>query len=76
MPFWVVFSSTVFRLFEAGDINEISEIGDLNNFPLLCGTDQVQGFEVHASISGILVSLSIAHFANMGEQVPTFPAVH
>ena len=53
----------VFGLFEADDISEISEIDDLDNFPLLCGIDQVQGFEVHAFISGILVSLSIAYFA-------------
>ena len=32
-------------LFEAGDINAISGIDDLNDFPLLCGTDQEQGFE-------------------------------
>ena len=68
----------VFWFFEAGDINEISEIGHLNNVPVLCGTDQVQGFEVHPFISGILVSLSNAHFttsyvtANIWEQVPTF----
>ena len=56
-----MFSSMVICFFEAGDINEISEIGDLNDFPLLCGTDQ--GFEVHAFISAILANLSIAHFA-------------
>ena len=53
----------VFHFFEAGDINETSEIGDLSSFLLLCGTDKVQSFEVHAFISGILVSLSITHFA-------------
>ena len=61
IPFGVVFPSMVLCFFEAGNINEISEIGDLNNFLLLSGTDQVQGFEVHAFISGILVSLPIAH---------------
>ena len=45
----------VFHFFEAGDINETSEIGDLSSFLLLCGTDKVQSFEVHAFISGILV---------------------
>lgn len=35
-----------FCVFEVDDINEISEIGGLNNFLLLCGTDQVQSFEV------------------------------
>ena len=63
IPFGVAFSSLVFCFFEAADINKISEIGDLINFPLLCRTDQVQGFEVHAFISGILVSLPIAHSA-------------
>ena len=53
----------IFCFFEAGDINEVSEIGGLNNFPLLCGSDQVQGFELHAFISCILVSLAIAHFS-------------
>ena len=67
MPFGIVFSWMIFYFFGAGDINEISEISDLNNFPLLCWTDQVQSFEVHAFISGIL---------NIWEQVPTFPAGH
>ena len=53
----------VFCFFEAGDSNEIFETDDLKNFPLPCGTDQVQGFEVHIFISGILVSLSIVNFA-------------
>ena len=46
IPFEVAFLSMLFCVFEAGYINEISEIVDLNNFPLLCGTDQLQGFEV------------------------------
>ena len=35
-----------FCIFEVDDINEISEIGGLNDFLLLCGTDQAQSFEV------------------------------
>ena len=35
-----------FCVFEVDDINEISEIGGLNDFFLLCGTDQAQSFEV------------------------------
>ena len=45
IPFRVAFSSMALYLFEAGDINAISGIDDLNDFPLLCGTDQEQGFE-------------------------------
>ena len=46
IPFEVAFLSMLFCVSEAGDINEISEIVDLNNFPLLRGTDQLQVFEV------------------------------
>ena len=35
-----------FCVFEVDDINEISEIGGLNDFLLLCGTDKAQSFEV------------------------------
>ena len=52
-----------FCFFEANDINKISKISEMDNFPLLCGTDQVQGFEQNAFVSGILVSLSVFHFA-------------
>ena len=38
------FHQWFFCVFEVDDINEISEIGGLNNFLLLCGTDQVQSF--------------------------------
>ena len=37
-----MFSSIAFSFFKASDIIEISEIGDLNNFPKLCGGDQVK----------------------------------
>ena len=58
-------SSTIaFGFFRVGNIKEVSETDDLNNFSLLCGTDHMQDFEVNVFISGILVSLSIAHFAN------------
>ena len=58
-------SSTIaFGFFGVGNIKEVSEIDDLNNFSLLCGTDHMQDFEVNVFISGILVSLLIAHFAN------------
>ena len=58
-------SSTIaFGFFGVGNIKEVSEIDDLINFSLLCGTDHMQDFEVNVFISGILVSLSIAHFAN------------
>ena len=42
-----------FCFFEANDINKISKISEIDNFPLLCGTDQVQRFEKNAFVSGI-----------------------
>ena len=53
MPFGVAFSSMAFCFFEANDINKISKISEIDNFPLLSGTDQVQGFEQNAFVSGI-----------------------
>ena len=52
----LVFRSISFFFFEAGDSNEISGIGDFNNLPLFCGTNQSQDSEVHPFISGILIS--------------------
>ena len=57
-----MFSSIAFCFFKASDIIEIYEIGDLNNFPILCWGRPSQVFNVHAFISDISVRLSMAHF--------------
>ena len=46
-----------FYFFETGDIEEISNIADLDNFLLLCGNKQSEVLEVLSFISDILASL-------------------